>query len=63
MSRPLREPRLAFADAVHALAEDPTSVNVVRYLVASRNLEESSRAEVSEPRGRHDPVAYVREAV
>jgi hypothetical protein len=30
---------LAFADAVHALAAEPSGANVVRYLVASRNLE------------------------
>jgi hypothetical protein len=38
MSGSLRERHLAFADAVLALSAEPTSPNVVRYLVASRNL-------------------------
>ena len=31
--------RAAFADAVHLLSAEPTGENVVRYLVASRDLE------------------------
>jgi hypothetical protein len=38
MSGSLRERHLAFADAVLALSAEPTSPNVVRYLVASRDL-------------------------
>ena len=38
MSGSLRQRHLAFADAVLALSAEPTSPNVVRYLVASRNL-------------------------
>jgi hypothetical protein len=34
-----RELRQAFADAVHDLAAEPTSLNVLRYLQASRDLE------------------------
>jgi len=50
MSHPSREPRAAFADAVHALAADPSSANVVRYLVASRNLEAPSEANPAKPK-------------
>jgi hypothetical protein len=40
--------RQAFADAIHALASEPTPANVVRYLVASRNLDQPSHPDVSE---------------
>jgi hypothetical protein len=50
MNRLPLDPRAAFADAVQTLAEDPSSANVVRYLVASRNLERPSRAAVSKPK-------------
>lgn len=43
MNGPQPQPRLAFDAAVHALTAEPTSVNVVRYLVASRNLDKPSR--------------------
>jgi hypothetical protein len=36
---------LAFAEAVHALTAEPTSANVVRYLIASRNLDKVPRAD------------------
>jgi hypothetical protein len=49
MNGPPDEQRLAFADAVHALTAEPTSVNVVRYLVASRNLEKPARRNSPEP--------------
>ena len=45
MSPLLAELRQAFADAVHALAAEPTSENVVRYLQASRALERRSELE------------------
>jgi hypothetical protein len=38
MSGSLRGRHLAFADAVLALSAEPTSPNVVRYLIASRDL-------------------------
>jgi hypothetical protein len=43
MSGSLRERHLAFADAVLALSAEPTSPNVVRYLVASRDLPDRRR--------------------
>lgn len=43
-----RELRQAFADAVHDLAAEPTGVNVLRYLQASRNLEERQELDESE---------------
>jgi hypothetical protein len=49
MSSLPREPRQAFADAVHALSDEPTPANVVRYLVASRNLDQPSGHNVSKP--------------
>ena len=53
-----RDRRLAFADAVHALTAEPTSENVVRYLIASRNLDKAPRADakVRRLRVRTDPV-------
>jgi hypothetical protein len=39
MSARVSELKRAFAEAVHALADEPTSENVVRYLLASRALE------------------------
>ena len=42
MSAPVSDLRRAFADAVHALAAEPTTENVVRYLQASRALERRS---------------------
>ena len=39
MNAPQPQQRWAFDAAVHALTAEPTSVNVVRYLVASRNLD------------------------
>jgi hypothetical protein len=48
VTSPSREHRQAFADAIHALSEEPTPANVVRYLVASRNLEQPARTDASE---------------
>ena len=56
MSRAPLESRAAFADAVHDLAADPSSANVVRYLVASRNLDESAGSAPSKPRRRRKTV-------
>ena len=42
--------RAIFADALHALTAEPTSGNVVRYLIASRDLERISRAARRGPR-------------
>jgi hypothetical protein len=39
VSGPRPRDKRAFAAAVHALAEEPTTANVVRYLMASRELE------------------------
>lgn len=41
------EQREAFAAAIHALTEEPTAPNVVRYLVASRSLEQRPEADNS----------------
>jgi RNase P/RNase MRP subunit p30 len=49
MSAALRELKKAFAEAVHDLAAEPTSENVLRYLVASRALERRVEAVVPEP--------------
>ena len=43
MSSSLRQAKEAFALAMHELVEEPTSASVVRYLVASRNLEHARR--------------------
>jgi hypothetical protein len=48
MNIELRNLRHAFADALHALAEEPTAENVVRYLMASRELERPPEADASE---------------
>jgi hypothetical protein len=56
MSRSAPELRAAFADAVHDLAADPSSANVVRYLTASRNLEESSEVATPKPKRRRRAV-------
>lgn len=47
MKQVLPELKDAFAHAVHALAEEPTAENVVRYLLASRELE--LRGEIARP--------------
>ncbi len=41
-----------FVDAVLDFSEDPGPVNLVRYLAASRALEESRRSEQAAPRAR-----------
>ncbi|MDX6410597.1 MAG: hypothetical protein QOE91_113 [Gaiellaceae bacterium] len=51
-----RESRVAFADAVHDLAADPSPANVVRYLVASRKLDEVSGVAAPKPGRRRRPV-------
>jgi hypothetical protein len=50
MSALAHELRQAFADAVHDLAAEPTSENVLRYLLASRDLERGAEVAVPEPR-------------
>jgi hypothetical protein len=51
-----RESRTAFADAVHDLAADPSPANVVRYLVASRNLDDLSTITAAKPKRRRRAV-------
>jgi hypothetical protein len=48
VSAVLPELRHAFADAIHALAAEPTAENVVRYLLASRELERAHESEALE---------------
>ena len=56
MTLSVRRRRRDFATAVHDLTEEPTSDNVVRYLVASRNLAEAEAAarKLERARGRVD---------
>jgi hypothetical protein len=49
MNRSQREAFRRFADAIHAFAREPDGMNFMRYLAASRALEESRRA--SSPAG------------
>ena len=58
MSGESRESRAAFADAVHDLAADPSPANVVRYLVASRNLDDLSMIAASKPKRRRKAVRF-----
>jgi hypothetical protein len=46
-----------FAEALQAFADEPGPENLVRYLAASRRLEESRRAEAKSPRARPRVVA------
>jgi hypothetical protein len=39
----IRKCRVELADAIHNLTEEPTGENVVRYLVASRNLDDAEK--------------------
>ena len=44
MSAASRSCRAAFAHAIHELTAEPTEENVVRYLMASRELEQAAVA-------------------
>ena len=50
--RSRRRARAAFADALNLLTAEPTGENVVRYLLASRDLERTDHAPRRSPRRR-----------
>jgi hypothetical protein len=66
VSAALRSCRATFAHAVHELSAEPTGENVVRYLMASRELERAAvaaREAIRRPKRARRRVRFAAESV